>query len=112
MSRYLTEGIRRDIQAGKRVAVLGNTRDEALYVQRDLLGLDVQWDEVRTAHGRELLRLGSGGCFFRTANGNAARGMELDVAILLGGLRGITIKTRVEVMESIWPTRAEIICTD
>lgn len=109
MNRYIIEGIIRDVIVGKRVGVVAETRWRAREFFTQLVGAEVGWDECRLAHGMEMVRKGAGGVMLLSATPESPRGRELDVVVMLDGLRSIADEKRQEFLDSVSPTRAELI---
>lgn len=97
MNRYVIEGIVRDVQAGKRVALAASTRRLSVAVWRNVAASCEEWERVSRVHGRERIDHPSGGVVVPVSvSDTGGRGMTLDVAVLLDGLRPIEHTARRE----------------
>lgn len=112
MSRYLIEGIRRDVESGKCVAIIGNTRREAKGEFEDIVQAGDPWDAVSRTNGKESAWFRGGSVYVVTADPRAVRGRTFDVAVLLGGLRSLSLEKSNEFFRALRPTGAELIATD
>lgn len=110
MNRYVVEGIVRDVLAGKRVGLVAGRQEDARTVFALLLDSGVSWEEVRKDSGMEMVRSGTGAAFVLSATTESVRGRELDVVVLLDGLRPLEgSERRREFLDSVSPTRAELV---
>lgn len=94
MNRYVIEGIILDVLAGKQVGMVASRRQDARQMFKVLRDSDVEWDMARSSKGSESLRAGGGSLCVVTADGRGPRGLTLDVAVILDGLRPIEDTSR------------------
>lgn len=89
MNRYVHEGIARDVEAGKRVAVLAATHDAAAAAFTEVRETRPGWAKVYRAAGAQRLEHESGGvAVFVSVRGNGYRGLTADTLVLVDGLAG------------------------
>ena len=84
MNRYTIAGALDDMRNGRRVLVLCHTQHEARHAFTSMARHALPSETVRRANGEERITAhdGRGWIGFASANGNAFRGMSVDVVVL------------------------------
>lgn len=84
MNRYTNAGVLADMRQGRRVLVLCQTQREARHAFTGMARHVLPSETVRRANGAERITAedGQGWVAFASANGNAFRGMSVDVVVL------------------------------
>lgn len=110
MNRYVSEGIVRDLEAGKRVIVTASVMRTARLAFEELAAAH-PWQVVRSTAGVERIESASGGVatFHSALQRGSVRGLQADVVAVLDGFEGLSFNGARQALNEISPIGAEII---
>lgn len=110
MNRYVTEGIARDLEAGKRVIVTASTMRTAR-LAFEALAAAHPWPVVRRTAGVERIESASGGVatFHSARRRGSVRGLQADVVAVLDGFEPLSFNGARQALDEIRPIGAEMI---
>lgn len=95
VNRYVEEGVRADVRAGKSVLLVGPLDLAANVFGRVVDGSD-EWSKVRRAHGVQSATHPSGGTLVVYAPTSGLRGRRCDVAVVLASHRQLPESQQAE----------------
>ena len=110
MNRYVTEGITRDLEAGKRVIVTASTMRTARLAFETLAAAH-PWPVVRGTGGVERIESASGGVatFHSAQRRESVRGLQADVVAVVDGFERLSFNAARLALDEIRPIGAEMI---
>ena len=110
MNRYVSEGIARDLEAGKRVIVIASAIRPARLAFEELAAAH-PWQVVRSTAGVERIESASGGVatFHSALQHGSVRGLQADVVAVVDGFEGLSLAGARRALDEIRPIGAEII---
>lgn len=110
MNRYVSEGIARDLEAGKRVIVTASTMRATRPAFEELAAAH-PWPVVRRTAGIERIESASGGVatFHSAQRRGSVRGLQADVVAVLDGFEGLSLAAGRQALDEIRPIGAENI---